>query len=444
MAHIEFGSGNPTIFIIKNIRRRDKHFLLYAVLWMFLFLGVFLYAFVQVQKSIASYDSPDERLTFQHNDELRFPPLVFCASNPEVSSFQPQFCRFAPLGPGRKPVYYCDVVQTALELEVNGERLTHKCVIVRGQTTVANDTVLRHNGALGAPVVDAPPPVAVDKSKPVLRLNTSSSFRRNVSQINTSSSADASNMSLMMRKWMRQHKAGTHDNSLMVTSNLLELEEGMSAWHPGNSGVLDAVMVANATVPISQFQISFSSGSKEMSFRHLLFHILVRKTVTDDEAEEHKYTPSKEDFMNPVITPLVVDSWTKLYPGHTDEVNMKLKTVTFLDGTVVHTYPKTIRPVPCALPFDSKPQDCSTSFSAHIRFDTLNSDDAQQIVTFDWMYVMGAVGGALTIANLAFLLLHPMLQRVVLGKHPSDVDDSRVVAAVEVDPSTPEDLKAVQ
>merc|ERR1719265_2772875 len=92
---------------------------------------------------------------------------------------------------------------------------------------------------------------------------------------------------------------------------------------------------------------------------------------------------------------------------------MTLSTVTYIDETVVYKYQSMLRPIPCTLPDG---QDCSKMVSLRVRFESLDVEDAEEVVTFDWLYVLGAVGGALTVAELSVMVLHPILQRVVFGK----------------------------
>merc|ERR1712048_699371 len=434
--HIEL-NGSPLIFVLNNWRRvlvRDKNFIVYLSLWSTLMMFVIAYVVGQVGKSLDSYAHPDQRLGMKRNEELSFPPMAFCASNPDVPSFFPKLCRFAPDGPARKPAYTCDVVKVDLELEIMGTHVMHKCVVLRGQGPLANDTVLHPNGALSAPIDDTPPPPAIDRA-PRRGNTTSAANTSNTSNLpplyptnsSTAPRRTALNMSAMMQSLTTPAMLKRSRAQTALVVDMLEVDEGLRTnavtrvTHPGNSGLLENRTIANATYAAAQFQLTFDSHASgpQQAFKHVLFHPVVTKTTTQNEDSAHKFIPTSE-HINPIFVPVTVDAWTKLYSGRTEDIGMKLKTVEYFDETVVYTYQKTLRPVPCTLPLiDGRTQDCTNMFSTHVHFETLTSDYAEEIVTFDWLYVLGSSGGAITIAELVMLIVFPLVQRVLFGPAPS-------------------------
>lgn len=337
------------IFIKRDRLKWDKFFRLYAFLWIVLFACVGVYTFFQVLKSVDSYTTPNRRIHLVTMDHIPFPPIVYCASNTEYVDFRPKSCVFYPRGPSRPSFGECDTVNVTLHLIVQDVPVPHPCVILRGLH-----------------VSPSPSP---------------------------SSSPPA---------------ASTSASTKLATNALLVV--GEETEHAADDSPLSGRNPANATFPASQFQMVFEVQN---SSGDILFFVTPRKTVTESESSTNRYVPLPGDKNFGIPVPRAVDNWLRLYPDRTEEVKLKLTTVTYLDETVVFRYNPALRPIPCLLP---EGQDCATKVSTHVRFDSLEAEDAEEEVTFDWLYVLGAVGGGLTVAELTFMVLHPLMQRILFGK----------------------------
>ena len=61
-------------------------------------------------------------------------------------------------------------------------------------------------------------------------------------------------------------------------------------------------------------------------------------------------------------------------------------------------------------------QSCERVFSVHVHFASLLVEEVEEHVLFDWKYVLGATGGALTIAKLVFNIVNPLTLLVLFGR----------------------------
>eukprot|EP00301_Raphidiophrys_heterophryoidea_P016046 c2518_g1_i1.p1 GENE.c2518_g1_i1~~c2518_g1_i1.p1 ORF type:complete len:465 (-),score=122.37 c2518_g1_i1:227-1621(-) len=456
MGHIDL-IDSPLTFIVNNVHKLklDKYFRLYACLWLVLLVGVGLYTYTAILKSLESYDHPNLHVTVKQLDYIPFPPLIFCASNTDSSQFTPEFCHFSPRGPAREPTFDCDYVSVPLSLQAFDVESDYHCVVLRGikasnvsfdvQSLLQTSIAVSSDKTGSAEAHQQPPLVQVPKHLiQTPQQQTPATQKRTQQLIETSpfekqhqDESSHSQLSLQPPKqaFVQHQDQQPQTQAESATQQQIPQEQPQQQQkqqqqhdESPQQKLLAGRIVANATYPSSQFQILFDSHfntSGGASYKSVLFHAVIHKKVTEKESSEHRYVPDHTNN-NPIYVPRNVDAWTRLFQDRTEDIEMKLSTTTYLDETVVFKYGLSLRPIPCVLSQDS---GCQGKISALIHFHSLEIEDAAEEVDFDWLYVLGATGGALTVAELVFLVVHPALQYLLFGKRDdSDNDNDNVHA----------------
>jgi hypothetical protein len=375
----------------------DVSFRIYALLWILLLTLVGIYSYQSISKSVDSYNNPDKVLTIRPEASVSFPPLIFCASNTESTGFFPTSCYFAALGPGRGPIYGCDAVTMGITLSVYSEFYNHTCVIIRGvkelegiDYTTAPDT---KNNVNALQMTQETLPKGINTAQKVTNGGERPSEVDPLHLLQENQAKLTQPAIVELTQLGRRHGQALYAESVFVGSAL-----------------------ANASAPSSQFQLYFDTNNNATQpFKNVLFHLVSSKHVKVKEG-------SNETVIQTVEVPSSVDGWTRLYPSRTEDIMLDLSTTTYLDGSTSKTYKQVLRPIPCVLPFG---EDCTGKVSVHVRFSSLDIEHAEEEVTFDWLYVLGAIGGALTVAELTFLIFYPCLTYLFAGSSREKVESDK-------------------